>query len=123
MPGTGIDATTGEILTGWAHVVQSVGKIFSTRIGQRVMRRQFGAGSLTLLGRRFTPRIIALYRLLLVLALERWEPRVRVRKVEFTGTVDEIRGGAVGAMITVDYMPRGHLGDTTVAGQRQIGVE
>lgn len=120
MTGTGVDIHTGRPLTGWDHVVQSIGIIFGTRIGQRVMRRQFGAGSLSLLGRRLTPRVVAYYRLLLVLALERWEPRVRVRSVRVTATVDGARAGEIAVATTVDYLPRGHLGDKTVAGTRDL---
>ncbi len=117
-----MDATTGRTLSGWPHVLQSVGTIFDTRIGERVMRRPFGAGNLTLLGRRLVPQILALYRLLHILALERWEPRVRVRHVDISGTVEELRAGAIRSRVTVDYLPRGHLGDTTVATQYDISL-
>ena len=123
MPGTGIDAVTGQIRTGWQHVLQSVNTIFATRIAERVMLRQFGSPNLTLLGRRLIPRIIILYRLLLVLALERWEPRVRVRSIAISGTLDEVRNGQIASRVTVDYMPRGHLGDFTVATQRDIALQ
>lgn len=123
MSSTGIDATTGKILSGWDHVLQSVKRIYATRIGTRIMRRQFGGGVSSLIGRRLTPRALALYRLLAVLALERWEPRVKVRAIAFSGTVEEIRDGRPIMTVAVDYLPRGHLGDQTVADQRDIDLE
>ena len=40
---TGISATTGRVLTGWDHCVQSLAKILTTRFNSRVMRRDFGS--------------------------------------------------------------------------------
>lgn len=120
--GTGTNRDGGQPLSGWDHVRQCIGRILTTRVGERVMRRQFGFGGLSLIGRRFTPRVIALYRLHLVLALEAWEPRVRVKTIAVSGTVDEIRDGHPTVTVTVDYMPRGHLGDETVAMERDLAV-
>lgn len=120
--GGGIDRRTGQPLTGWAHVVQSVFVILSTRIGARVMRRGFGSAASGIIGRRMTPATLALYRLLVVVSLERWEPRVRVRSIRPTATVDAARAGSLGLSISVDWLPRGHLGDTTVAGVRDLEV-
>lgn len=122
MGSCGIDRKTGRLIRDWDHVVQSVQRILATRIGFRIMRRSFGSGALTILGRRLTPQVVALFRLLVVLSLERWEPRVKVRRVTLTGTVDAARGGDVGAVIAVDYLPNGHRGDTTVAGPRDINL-
>jgi phage baseplate assembly protein W len=120
MTSTGIDRHTGKPLFGWDHVVQSVFVILGTRVGSRVMRRPFGSATTGLIGRRLTPQMIALWRLLVVLSLERWEPRVRVRKVTFAGEVDAVRDGRLGVTISVDYLPNGHKGDTTVASIRDI---
>lgn len=123
MSSTGIDARTGKVLAGWDHVLQSVQTIYGTRIGSRVMRRQFGGGVAELLGRRATQQVISLYRLLVVLALERWEPRVKVRSIDFSSDVDTYRDGHLTMSVAVDYLPRGHLGDQTVADQRDIDLE
>ncbi|WP_454919218.1 GPW/gp25 family protein [Xanthobacter sediminis] len=122
MSSTGIDRRTGRPLRGWDHVVQSVFVILATPIGRRVMRRSFGFAGTGLIGRRFTPQVVALWRLALVLALERWEPRVRVRRIQVLGEVDEVRAGGVSTRISVDYLPDGHMGDATVAGAHEIEV-
>lgn len=123
MVSTGIDPETGVMLVGWNHVTRCVRRIYATRIGSRVMRRQFGGGVAELIGRRMDPRVIALFRLLVVLSLERWEPRVKVRSIAFFGDVDSVRSGMFGLRVAVDYLPRGHLGDPTVADQRDIDLE
>lgn len=122
MTSTGIDRSTGKMLRGWDHVVQSVFRILATPIGRRVMRREFGFAGLGLLGRRCTPQVVALWRLALVLALERWEPRVSIRKIQVLGDVDTLRAGAITTRISVAYLPDGHLGDSTVAGEHELEV-
>lgn len=122
MGSSGFDRRTGRVLRGWDHVVQSVFLILASRVGLRVMRRSFGCGATSLLGKRFTPQVAALYRLLVVLALERWEPRVAVRRVALVGDVDGVRAGSVRSVISVDYLPDGHRGDRTVASTRDIEI-
>ena len=55
MTSTGIDRETGLPLSGFAHVLQCVDVIFTTRIAEMVMLRWFGCGLPELLGRRITP--------------------------------------------------------------------
>lgn len=40
---TGIDASTGKILTGWEHCCQSISRCLRTRFASRVMRRHLGS--------------------------------------------------------------------------------
>lgn len=120
MGSTGIDRATGKVKRDWDHVLQSVSTIWTTFVGSRIMRRSFGGAGLGLIGRRLIPQTIALARLLTVLSLERWEPRVRVRRIVVAATVDEARAGEITMQIEVDYMPNGHKGDTTVAATRDI---
>lgn len=119
---SGINERTGRPLSGWPYVVQSAFKILRYRIGTRRMLRSFGSLGLSLLGRRMTPQVVALYRLLTVVALEKWLPNVKVRRVQATATADDARAGYLGLIITVDYLPNGHLGDNTVAATRDIEV-
>ncbi|MCW2319185.1 phage baseplate assembly protein W, partial [Rhodoblastus acidophilus] len=51
----GIDKRTGRPLEGWPHVVQSLGTIFTTGFGARVMRRVFGSAVAGILGQNLTP--------------------------------------------------------------------
>ena len=39
---SGVDRQTGQVLTGWAHCLQSIGVILTTAIGALIMARDFG---------------------------------------------------------------------------------
>lgn len=109
-----IDQRTGRLLTNLESAYQGVAVVISTRIGERVMRREFGAGLIELLGRATTPRLLMAFQQLIVTAIDLWEPRFRVRQITFEGSAEEIRLGHARFGIEVDYRPRGHLGDFTV---------
>lgn len=118
----GLCRRTFKVLDGWQHVLQSVEVLFSTRIGKRVMMRHFHGGVAELLGRLMTPQLLSAFRLVVAIAIDLWEPRLKVRQVDFTGSSEEIRLGHAGLVIHVDYRPRGHLGDETVESRRTIRV-
>lgn len=119
---SGIDRETGTAIDNYASACQSLVVIFTTRIGERVMRRQFGGGLIELLGRLMRPQLFAAFTTLIATAIDIWEPRFRVRRVSFTGTADEVRLGQAGISIEVDWRPRGHLGDFTVEATRDLMV-
>lgn len=108
------DRHTGKVIDNLASAFQGVEIILSTRIGSRVMRREFGGGVLELLGRAITPSLFAAWQQLVGTAIDLWEPRFRVRRVKPKGSAEELRLGHAGLSIEVDYRPRGHLGDFTV---------
>lgn len=110
----GIDRHTGKVIDNLASAYQGVEVILSTRIGSRVMRREFGGGIAELLGRLLTPSLFAAWRQLVATAIDLWEPRFRVRRILVSGSVEQLRLGQVGLSIEADYRPRGHLGDFTV---------
>ncbi|GHA13360.1 hypothetical protein GCM10007989_04950 [Devosia pacifica] len=117
-----IDRHTGAVIDNFSSALQSVELIFSTRLGEVVLARDFGAGLVELLGRALTPKLIAAFQTLMVVGIDLWEPRFRVRRVSVDGSVDEIRLGRAGFRIEVDWRPRGHLGDFRVEGVRAFGV-
>lgn len=110
----GIDRHTGKVIDNLASAYQGVEVILTTRIGSRVMRREFGGGVAELLGRLVRPDLFAAWRQLIGTAIDLWEPRFQVRRVPLKGSVDQLRLGEVGLSIEADYRPRGHLGDFTV---------
>lgn len=117
-----IDRDTGEVIDNYASALQSVEAIFTTRIGEMLMLRHFGAGLVELLGRLMVPSLFAAFLTLMAAGIDIWEPRFRVRRVELSGTTDEVRMGRAGFLIEVDWRPRGHLGDPTVEGVRTFGL-
>lgn len=118
----GIDRRTGKVIDNLASAYQGVEVIVSTRIGSRIMRREFGGGVAELLGRLVTPALFAAWKQLIATAIDIWEPRFRVRRVLLDGTVDELRLGKIGLTLEVDYRPRGHLGDFTVERVLSFGI-
>ncbi|MFG3876028.1 GPW/gp25 family protein [Escherichia coli] len=82
----GIDSATGRYLHGNEHLRQSVIDILSTPVGSRVLLREYGSRLFSLLDNPqddFTRVRIVRET---ATALERWEPRLTLRRVEVTCT-------------------------------------
>ena len=116
-PSVGIDAATGSIVTGWEHVIQSLRDIFDTRFGSRIMREWYGSFVPNLLGRLITPNEVTPYFAAITSAIEQWEPRFRVTRIE---VVKVTRDGQLHVFLEGEYRPRATLGDFTVEGARRL---
>ncbi|MBX9740514.1 MAG: GPW/gp25 family protein [Beijerinckiaceae bacterium] len=121
---TGVNRTNGRPLDGFGHVLQSIDVIFSTSIGERVMRRHFGSSAPILLGRLMTANIVLRFFHLVAVALEIWEPRFKIARVTAVNSgPDQLRLGRFAFVIEGEYRPRGHLGDPTPEGRlRRLSV-
>ena len=119
---SGIDRHTGRLIGGYESAVQSIEVIFTTRIGERAMRRHFGAGLAELLGRATTPALFSIWKMLMAVAIDLWEPRLRVRAVQVDASPGEIRLGRAGIKVLVDWRPRALAGDFTVEGTRSFTI-
>lgn len=111
---TDIDRYSGAPIDNWSSTLQSVEIILTTRIGTRVMLREFGAGIIEMLGRKMTPNLFQAYLMLVATAIDLWEPRLVVRKITTSGSIEEIRLGTIKISLEVDYRPKAHLGDFRV---------
>lgn len=111
----GLDHTTGRSLDGWDHLKQSIAVILSTRIGERIMRRTFGAEVPRLLGEPLVPRTVLRFFTAIIVAIELWEPRYRIARIRTAAgenATDRARlQGRLGIAIEGEYRPRAHLGD------------
>ncbi|CDZ43097.1 GPW/gp25 family protein [Neorhizobium galegae bv. officinalis] len=115
----GVNALNGKPLTDWEHAQQSIGKILKTPIGSRVMRRDFGSDLPDLVDQKMTPRnILAIYAAT-ARAIERWEPRFRMRRGQVRNAT---AAGRIELVIIGTYFPRGHLGDFSVAEDRNTRI-
>lgn len=116
---TGINAVTGEVLSDWPHVRQSIRKILMTPRGSRVMRRTFGSDLPDLADLKMTRRnILAIYSAAASAILE-WEPRFRMS----SGRVTQARAdGALSLDIFGTYYPRGHRGDYSIAESADMRI-
>ena len=102
----GINAESGAVLDGFAHVQQSLHKIFSTRPGARVMREWFGNPGLRLLGENATEQTVLLWFNTLFMLVELFEPRVRIIHFEVE---DMDRSGFATFIMSFEYRPYAHL--------------
>jgi len=112
----GIDRRTGKVLIGWPHVVQSIEAIFTTAFFVRAMRPHVGSLHTRLFGELVLDGAQR-FRFATVLAIRMFEPCFEPDLVEM---VDLDRTGDTGWLIEGTYLPRGHLGDRTAAGRRQL---
>ncbi|PKP92244.1 MAG: oxidoreductase [Alphaproteobacteria bacterium HGW-Alphaproteobacteria-16] len=87
----GMSSTTGKTLSGAAHLAQSIGDILATPIGSRIMRRDYGSLLFELMDRPANAATMMLLRAATAGALRKWEPRIRLTRVQFSG---DFAGGA-----------------------------
>lgn len=80
----GMGATTGTAIDGNAHLAQSIADILSTPLGSRVMRRDYGSMLFDLIDQPLNATTRMLHFAATAMALARWEPRLRLRKVTVT---------------------------------------
>ncbi|MDA7086506.1 GPW/gp25 family protein [Pseudomonas sp. SA3-5] len=75
---------TGRSITTLEHIAQSIGDILTTRIGSRVMRRQYGSQLVDLIDQPGNPATRLLCYAAIAMAVMRWEPRVRISRVQLS---------------------------------------
>lgn len=119
---TGLNAETGKLLTGWDHCVQSLGKILTTRVNTRVMRRHFGSNVPDLQDANASERTIFELYVAIAEAIEDpvvGEPAYVLRTIELAAGG---RSGRFAFILEGDYFPRGHLGDFSIREDRRAVV-
>jgi phage baseplate assembly protein W len=119
----GVNAKTGMPLAGFPHVVQSLGKIFATKLGKRIMRRIFGSNAPGLLGQNLTPSTLMKFYMAIIIAIELWEPRFSVKTIIYPGNANSASNlgqGKFGVQISGNYMPNALEGDFTVASIQTV---
>jgi phage baseplate assembly protein W len=80
----GMNVLTGTSVEGLPHLKQSIKDILTTRIGTRVMRRDYGCDLLELIDQPITPAFKVRAFAAIARALRRWEPRFRLTKIAMT---------------------------------------
>lgn len=117
--GTGFDATTGAVISGWDHVLQSMRTLFTTARESRVMRRGVGSDVPRMVDQPMTPVNVIDFYSACARALRDYEPRFRVSKmsVESVSSDGQLVIGIQGV-----FYPRGHLGDFSVSEPKTASV-
>jgi len=85
----GVDRNTGQSLDGLAHLRQSILDLLTTRIGTRVMRREYGCGLWQFIDAPMNPRTFALMTERIAVALDLWEPRIKLLRCQITNSNDQ----------------------------------
>ena len=85
---TGMAVATGRELSGIEHLAQSVADILTTPIGSRIQRRDYGSMLFDLIDQPLNGSTRLLLFAATALAIARWEPRIRLRRVGITGGAD-----------------------------------
>lgn len=98
---TGLNRHTGAALDDAddAHLRQSIGHILSTPIGGRVMRRDYGSQLPDLIDQPLNAATRLRIFAATAMALMRWEPRVRLRRVGF-----EAEGASGAARLSLELI-------------------
>jgi phage baseplate assembly protein W len=79
---SGLDAKTGHRISGEAHLLASVRDVLTTPIGSRVLAREYGSMLPDLLDAPAGPSLFAEIRAAVGDALTRWEPRLKLSRVQ-----------------------------------------
>lgn len=116
-PSVGLNASTGGIITGWDHVVQSLQDIFHTQFGTRIMREWYGSFVPQLLGRLITPDEVIPFFAAITASIEQWEPRYRITQIQ---VVKVTRDGQLHVFLDGEYRPRATYGDYTTDGAKRL---
>lgn len=78
-----MNAATGRAITTDEHLAQSIAIILTTPIGTRVMRRDFGSLLVEMIDQPADPRLGNIRAFAAIAtALAKWEPRLRLRRVD-----------------------------------------
>lgn len=76
---------TGATINRVKHITQSITDILTTRLGTRVMRREYGSLLPELVDQPFNDFTRLQVYAATVMALMRWEPRISLSRVQFFG--------------------------------------
>lgn len=104
----------GGAIDGMDHLRQSVINILGTPLGSRVMRRDYGSNLANLIDANVSQLTIAQIYAATADALDKWEPRLKVERVAFEATDDDLAAGRIVLSIVGQYLPDGR--QITLAG-------
>ncbi|TPG77339.1 GPW/gp25 family protein [Pseudomonas arsenicoxydans] len=89
----GMNSNTGRRVVGNDHLVQSIADILTTPIGTRVMRREYGSQLADLIDWPLNSATRLQAYAATAIALMRWEPRIRLSRVQLT--LGDVAGQAI----------------------------
>ena len=81
----GMSAGTGRTVSDRTHLAQSIADILTTPLGSRCMRREYGSQLVDLIDWPLNNATKLQAFAATAMALMRWEPRIRISRVQFNG--------------------------------------
>lgn len=99
----GMNALDGRALSGIDHLRQSIRDILTTRIGTRVMRRDYGSELPRLIDRPMNGALAVDLYAATAKALRRWEPRFRLTSIAISAATP----GKITLALEGRYLPDG----------------
>jgi len=99
----GTSAITGKALDGLAHLRQSIRDILTTPLGSRVMRREYGSRLFDLVDNPLNDQTLVEIFAATAEAILRWEPRLRVTRVQ----AQAVEQGKISIDLKAIYLPDG----------------
>lgn len=117
----GIDRLTGKPLSGWPHVAQSLGVLFTTPKVTRIMRRHVGSDLPRLVDSPISPVTKIDVFAAVAEAVAAFEPRFRISRLAVSADSVPTAGRLIVDIQGV-YYPRGHLGDFSVSEPKTVSV-
>lgn len=99
----GLNASNGTLLTGIAHLRQSIRDILTTPLGARVMRRDYGSQLPRLVDAPINQSTIMQIYAATAEALAKWEPRFKLTQCKIVTAAP----GSVTLDLTGEYLPEG----------------
>lgn len=115
----GMSAATGRQLEGIEHIQQSVRDILTTPIGSRVMRRDYGSLLPELIDQPLNGATALRAYSATVVALMKWEPRIRVRQITRLAPADQ--PGSLILAMTAQRTDTGEAIDLSVPLRQGLG--
>lgn len=98
---------TGQPIDSMAHLIQSIKDIITTKVGERVIVRDYGCELPNLVDQPINSLWAIRVFGALADALDKWEPRLRVYRVGVDAS--QIHQGVVGVTIDGLYLPTGRV--------------
>ena len=95
----GMNAETGALLDGEAHLRQSIQRIIMTPVGTYPLQREFGSLVPYLIDKPMTDDTALQINTAIIDALYRWEPRIRTVECELQ--TDEVSEGQISFSLKV----------------------
>ena len=103
----GLNTQPGSTRRGMDHLRASIQDILSTPIGSRVMRRTYGSRLFELIDSNLNALTLAQIYAAIADALAKWEPRLKVTRVQANANPQDLSAGKISIDIEGEYLPDG----------------